>query len=121
LVNVDGCHALHDGACCYCGTTTTATVLAGVGDPVADSFALCARDNNALLIVADGVNWGEKSRLASRCAVYGSMQFINHQLQSYIETTATSATTTSTSSTAVTSHTDDADALSLGSTHVSHR
>ena len=50
------------------------------GDPIADSFALCARRNNACLIVADGVNWGEKSKMAARCAVYGCMKYINAQL-----------------------------------------
>ena len=93
---------------------------------MADSFALCARDNNALLIVADGVNWGEKSRLASRCAVYGCMRYINEQLQSYFDTTdssntttATTATTTTTSSSSVTAgHTADG-AVNLNSSHVS--
>ena len=50
------------------------------GEPIADAFAVCARSNSALLIVADGVNWGEKSMLAARCAVYGCVQFINQQL-----------------------------------------
>ena len=50
------------------------------GDPIADSFGLCARENSAVMIVADGVNWGEKSRLAARCATYGCMKFINEQL-----------------------------------------
>ena len=94
---------------------------------MADSFALCARDNNAVLIVADGVNWGEKSRLASRCAIYGSMQYINTQLQAYTETThtatTTTTTTTDTTTTTTTSRTDnadDADAIRLSTTHVSH-
>ena len=86
------------------------------GDPVADSFGLCARGNNAVLTVADGVNWGEKSRLASRCAVYGTMQYISQQLQSSTETTSAATTTTTT-----TSHTHDDDAVSLSSTHVSHK
>jgi len=51
-----------------------------VGDPIADSFGLCARENSSIMIVADGVNWGEKSRLAARCATYGCMKFINEQL-----------------------------------------
>jgi len=85
---------------------------------VADSFAVCARDNNAMLIVADGVNWGEKSRLASRCAVYGSMQYINRQLQSYFETADGSDTTTTTTTAA--SHADNGH-VSLSSTHVSLR
>lgn len=50
------------------------------GDPIADAFALCARKNNCLLLIADGVNWGEKSRLAARCALYGAMKYINRKL-----------------------------------------
>ncbi|KAK3105804.1 hypothetical protein FSP39_006089 [Pinctada imbricata] len=50
------------------------------GDPIADAFALCARKNNCVLLIADGVNWGEKSRLAARCALYGSMKYINKKL-----------------------------------------
>lgn len=50
------------------------------GDPVADSFGLCARENSAVLIVADGVNWGEKPRLAARCATYGCMEYVNRRL-----------------------------------------
>jgi len=80
---------------------------------VADSFALCARDNNAVLIVADGVNWGEKSRLASRCAVYGCMSYINDQLQSFTDSTAAATATTAAN------HATDDDPLSLSSTHVS--
>lgn len=50
------------------------------GDPVADAFAVCARGNNCVMLIADGVNWGEKSRLAARCALYGSMEYINHRI-----------------------------------------
>ena len=50
------------------------------GDPIADCFGLCARANSALMVVADGVNWGEKSRMAARCAVYGVMKHINERL-----------------------------------------
>lgn len=50
------------------------------GDPIADAFALCARKNNCLLLIADGVNWGEKSRLAARCALYGAMKYVNRKL-----------------------------------------
>ncbi|XP_045208159.2 PP2C-like domain-containing protein CG9801 [Mercenaria mercenaria] len=50
------------------------------GDPVADAFAICARGNNCIMLIADGVNWGEKSRLAARCALYGSMEYINHRI-----------------------------------------
>jgi hypothetical protein len=30
--------------------------------------------------MADGVNWGEKSRLAARCALYGAMKYVNRKL-----------------------------------------
>ena len=50
------------------------------GDPIADSFGVCSRTNNSIMIVADGVNWGEKSKLAARCAIYGSMNYINERL-----------------------------------------
>jgi len=96
----------------HCTSRSAERPCGVVGDPVADSFALCARDNNALLIVADGVNWGEKSRLASRCAVYGSMQYVNQQLRTY-----TNASTTP----AAASHEAEGDTVSLKSTRVSHR
>ncbi|CAG5117525.1 unnamed protein product, partial [Candidula unifasciata] len=40
---------------------------------------MCQR-NNTILMVADGVNWGEKSRLAARCALYGSMKYLNYKI-----------------------------------------
>ena len=55
------------------------------GDPIADSFGLCARKNSCVMIVADGVNWGEKSKMAARCAVYGCMKYINDHLFSIKE------------------------------------
>ncbi|XP_050405170.1 uncharacterized protein LOC126820977 [Patella vulgata] len=50
------------------------------GDPVADAFSICARKNNTIMVIADGVNWGEKSRLAARCCLYGSMNYLNNQI-----------------------------------------
>ncbi|XP_052252786.1 PP2C-like domain-containing protein CG9801 [Dreissena polymorpha] len=50
------------------------------GDPVADAFAVCARGNNCVMLIADGVNWGEKSRLAARAALHGSMEYINTRI-----------------------------------------
>ncbi|XP_064644088.1 PP2C-like domain-containing protein CG9801 isoform X2 [Lineus longissimus] len=50
------------------------------GDPIADSFAICARKNNAILVIADGVNWGEKSKIAARCAIYGCMKFMHEKM-----------------------------------------
>lgn len=51
-----------------------------LGEPIADSFAMSVRKNNAILMVADGVNWGEKSRLAARCALYGAMKYLNYKI-----------------------------------------
>lgn len=50
------------------------------GEPVADAFAVCLRENSAVLVLADGVNWGEKSCLAARCAVHGCMDYLNNAL-----------------------------------------
>ena len=50
------------------------------GDPVADVYAVVARENSCILALADGVNWGEKSRLAARCAVAGCIQYLNNHL-----------------------------------------
>ncbi len=54
-----------------------------VGDPIADTYAILARKNNSILILGDGVNWGPRSRLASRAAVRASMNFINRNLFSH--------------------------------------
>ena len=51
-----------------------------VGDPIADVYALLARKNNSILVLADGVNWGPRSRLAARCAVRACLNFINRNL-----------------------------------------
>jgi serine/threonine protein phosphatase PrpC len=51
-----------------------------VGDPIADVYALLARKNSSIMILADGVNWGPRSRLAARCAVRASMNYINRNL-----------------------------------------
>lgn len=47
------------------------------GNPIADTFAVVARKNSAVLVLGDGVNWGSKAALASRCAVYGCMDYLN--------------------------------------------
>ncbi|XP_077981017.1 uncharacterized protein LOC144436179 [Glandiceps talaboti] len=52
------------------------------GDPVADVLAICARKNSCILIIADGVNWGDKPRLAARCAVHACMEYLNKKLYS---------------------------------------
>lgn len=50
------------------------------GDPNADVYAVVARPNNALLAVADGCSWGPKPRQAARCAVRGSIEYLNKKL-----------------------------------------
>ena len=50
------------------------------GDPVADVYAVVAGENSCILALADGVNWGEKSRLAARCAVAGCLQYLSNHL-----------------------------------------
>lgn len=50
------------------------------GEPIADSFGICVRENSAILALADGVNWGEKARLAARCAVHGCVDYLNKAL-----------------------------------------
>ena len=50
------------------------------GDPVADVYAFVARPNNAILAIADGWNWGLKSRQAARCAIHGSVEKLNEIL-----------------------------------------
>ena len=71
------------------------------GNPIADSFAIVARkvhllrtqrlfsitqtdfllfQNSCLMVLGDGVNWGYKAALASRCAVHGCMDFLNNSI-----------------------------------------
>ncbi|KAG1685812.1 PP2C-like domain-containing protein [Nymphon striatum] len=50
------------------------------GEPIADTFAMVARKNNAILALADGVNWGPKACLAARCAVHGCIDYLNKAL-----------------------------------------
>nr|XP_015836523.1 PREDICTED: PP2C-like domain-containing protein CG9801 isoform X4 [Tribolium castaneum] len=47
------------------------------GDPIADCFGIIARENSAILAVADGVNWGEKACIAAKSAVHGSLHYLN--------------------------------------------
>ena len=46
-------------------------------DPNADCFGLCKRGNNSVLVICDGVNRGNKSRMAARSAAYGALRYIN--------------------------------------------
>ena len=52
------------------------------GDPIADVFAAVDRNNHGVLAIADGCNWGDKSRLAAKCAVQGCMAYLNSKLYS---------------------------------------
>ncbi|RCN35861.1 hypothetical protein ANCCAN_18252, partial [Ancylostoma caninum] len=58
--------------------------LTGVnaGDPVADVWGVVGRNNNGVLALADGVNWGEGARLAARCAVRGAIDHMNEHIES---------------------------------------
>lgn len=50
------------------------------GEPIADAFGICVRENSAILALADGVNWGEKASLASKCAINGCLDYLNEAL-----------------------------------------
>jgi len=63
------------------------------GTPVADAFAVVARSNNAILTLADGVNWGERAALAARSAIHGCMDYLNRAL--FTSPTSTRHTTSS--------------------------
>lgn len=53
------------------------------------------RSNNALLCLADGVNWGERAALAARSAIHGAMDYLNRAL--FTSTTNSRQLTTSVS------------------------
>ncbi|GLH15895.1 Uncharacterized protein GBIM_20306, partial [Gryllus bimaculatus] len=50
------------------------------GNPIADCFAVVARENSAILALADGVNWGEKACVAARSAIHGCVEYLNKAL-----------------------------------------
>ncbi len=50
------------------------------GSPIADTFAVVARKNSAVMALGDGVNWGARAALASRCAVHGAVETLNTAL-----------------------------------------
>ncbi len=52
-----------------------------MGDPVADVFGIVARENSCIMALADGVNWGKKSRLAARCATHAVMEHVASNLR----------------------------------------
>ena len=51
------------------------------GEPIADVFAIVARENNTIMAIADGVNWGKKPRLAARCAVQTAIAYISSNIK----------------------------------------
>jgi hypothetical protein len=68
------------------------------GTPIADVFGIIARENNAILALADGVNWGEGARLAARCAIRGAIDHLNAAIErSAFETTKVNSITCSSS------------------------
>jgi len=66
-------------SCSPCSSPTKTKPLL-IGDPVADVFGIIARKNNAILALADGVNWGAKPKLAAMCAVYSTLQHLNENI-----------------------------------------
>ncbi|KAL0277126.1 UNVERIFIED_CONTAM: hypothetical protein PYX00_004513 [Menopon gallinae] len=63
------------------------------GNPIADCFSIVARENSAVLALADGVNWGEKSCIAARSAVHGCTEYLNKTLFNSYATTKVCSTT----------------------------
>ena len=59
-----------------CNPVTNSTV----GDPIADTYAILTRRNSSIMLLADGVNWGPRSRLAARCAVRAAMNHLNRNI-----------------------------------------
>lgn len=74
------------------------------GMPIADVFAVLARQNNAIICLADGVNWGEGnamlrdcnvhsidlgSRLAARCSIRGAVDHLNDAIENGLLRTTT--------------------------------
>ena len=51
-----------------------------MGDPIADVFGIVARENCCIMAMADGVNWGKKSRLAARCATRAVMEHLSENM-----------------------------------------
>ncbi|ROT72201.1 PP2C-like domain-containing protein [Penaeus vannamei] len=56
------------------------------GNPIADAFGVVAREDSAILALADGVNWGEKASIAARCAIHGCLHHLNTALYSAVAT-----------------------------------
>ena len=63
------------------------------GDPIADAYAIVTRPNNCVLVVADGVNWGSRPRIAARAALLGCIEHIHSKLFDNSATTDRQLTT----------------------------
>lgn len=50
------------------------------GSPIADCYGMVSRSNSCVMVMADGVNWGEKARLASCAAVQASLDYLTKAL-----------------------------------------
>ena len=62
--------------------TVTTLLFNLAGNPIADAFGVVAREDSAILALADGVNWGEKASIAARCAIHGCLHYLNTALYS---------------------------------------
>ena len=51
-----------------------------LSEQIAECFAIYAQENNAILAIADGVNWTYKARLVARCVVHDVLAYLNQQL-----------------------------------------
>lgn len=95
-----------------------------VGEPIADTFAILSRSNNSLLLMADGVNWGVRSRRASRCAVRAALNYINKYLFFDFNNNnlngSNSASNTAASATATGNNSTNSSNGSCGSGNASH-
>jgi hypothetical protein len=58
---------------------------ARAGDPIADCFAVVAYGNHTVLVVADGVNWGDPARRAARGAVLGVLAHLHAELPQVVK------------------------------------
>lgn len=52
------------------------------GSPIADCYGMVTRKNSCVMVMADGVNWGEKARLASCAAVQASLEYLTRAVLS---------------------------------------
>lgn len=50
------------------------------GEPIADCFGIIAYETGAIMALADGVNWGDRPKVAARAAVYGFLSHLHRAL-----------------------------------------